>query len=127
MRKIMDQLLALQKLELNSRAKSSAPQPEAKQLREQVPAPILAHYDRLMARGKKGVAIARNGVCSECHLRITGGKLLDLSAGKDVQLCDNCGRYLYLPPETTTSPVATPVLSSAAARRIPTELALHVA
>ena len=127
MRKIMDQLLALKKLELNGRAKSSASQPEAKQLREQVPAPILAHYDRLMTRGKKGVALARNGVCSECHLRITGGKLLDLSAAKDVQLCDNCGRYLYLPPETTTALITTPVLSSASARRIPTEPVPHVA
>ena len=127
MRKIMDQLLALQNLELHGRTPAAASPPEVKQLREQVPAPILAHYDRLMARGKKGVAIARNGVCSECHLRITGGRLLDLSAAKDVQLCDNCGRYLYLPPETATGLIATPVLSSATARRIPTETASHVA
>lgn len=127
MRKIMDQLLALQNLEFNGRAQAATSQPEAKRLREQVPTPILAHYDRLIARGKKAVAMARNGVCSECHLSITGGKLHDLTAAKNIQMCDNCGRYLYLPTETTISLTATPVLSSAAARRNPTEPARRVA
>ncbi len=127
MRKIMDQLVALQTLELNGRAATTAAAPEAKQLREQVPAPILAHYDRLRARGKKVVALARNGVCSECHIRITGGRLLGLSAAKDVQLCANCGRYLYLPPEAAAALSVSPIPASATARRIPTEIVPHVA
>jgi predicted nucleic acid-binding Zn-ribbon protein len=101
MRKIMNQLLALQNLEVNGRAQTAASQTETKQLREQVPAPILAHYDRLMASGRQGVAIACNAICGECHLPITSGQLLALFAGKDLQLCDNCGRYLCLPPEAS--------------------------
>jgi hypothetical protein len=127
MRKIMDQLVALQTLELPGRAPTTAASPEAKNLREQIPAPMLAHYDRLRARGKKGVALARDGVCSECHIRITGGRLLGLSAAKDVQLCDNCGRYLYLPPEAAVALSARPITASATARRIPTEVVPHVA
>jgi predicted nucleic acid-binding Zn-ribbon protein len=97
MRKIMDCLLALQKLQFEVRARTPASSAGLENLRAEVPPPILAHYERLVARGKKGVALAQNGVCSECHLRITGGKLVGLSAGIDLQLCDNCGRYLYLP------------------------------
>jgi predicted nucleic acid-binding Zn-ribbon protein len=99
MRKIMEQLLALQKLQFDARSRSSESKAEMEKLRENVPAPILAHYERLVSRGKKGVSIARNGVCSECHLRITGGKLVTLAHSDEVQLCDNCFRYLYLPAD----------------------------
>ena len=99
MRKFMEQLLALQELQFDARSRNSEAKPEMQKLREKVPAPILAHYERLVSRGKKGVAIARKGVCSECHLRITGAKLVTLAYSDEVQLCDNCFRYLYLPED----------------------------
>jgi hypothetical protein len=97
MRKIMEQLLAMQNLQFDPRSRSFESKAQVEKLRENVPAPILVRYDRLVLRGKKGVAIARNGVCSECHLRITGGRLITLVYSDEVQVCDNCGRYLYLP------------------------------
>ena len=102
MRKIVDNLLALQKLQFDAHALAAASKAELENLLASVPPPILAHYYRLVARGKKGVAFASSGVCSECHLRITSGKLLALFAGTDIQRCDNCGRYLHLPEEETT-------------------------
>ena len=93
----MEQLLASQRVQFDARSRTSDLKAEMEQLREKVPAAIFAHYERLVLRGKKGVAIARNGVCSECHLRITSGKLISLVDTDDVQMCDNCGRYLYLP------------------------------
>ena len=97
MRKIMDGLLALQKLQFDDCLRTPAKKLQVEKLRAEVPPPILAHYDRLTARGKKGLALARDGVCSECHLRITSAKVIGLTTAADVQLCDNCGRYLYLP------------------------------
>lgn len=99
MRKIMEQLLALQKLQFDARPRGSESKAEMERLCEKVPAPILAHYERLVLHGKKGVAIARHGVCSECHLCLPCGKLARLVYSDDVQLCDNCGRYLYLPED----------------------------
>jgi mannitol/fructose-specific phosphotransferase system IIA component (Ntr-type) len=93
----MERLLALQRLQFGANRQSV--QAEVDKLRENVPAPILAHYDRLAERGKKGLAIARNGVCGECHLRITSGKLINLVCTDEVEVCDNCGRYLYLPED----------------------------
>ncbi len=62
-----------------------------------MPAQILGHYDRLVARGKKGVAVVRNQVCTGCHMRLPIGTINTLMQGNDIQLCDTCGRYLYLP------------------------------
>ena len=97
MRKIIGDLLALQKLQCDVRGRTAASQSEVEKLRAQIPPPILAHYERLVLRGKKGVALARNRVCSGCHLGITRGKLVELSSTNEVHLCDNCGCYLYLP------------------------------
>lgn len=109
MHKIMDRLLTVQKLQFDARAQTAASKAEAEKLRAEVPPPILAHYDRLAVRGKKGVALVRNGVCSECHLRLTGAKVIGLSAApNEIHLCDNCGRYLHLPETPTALPDATP-------------------
>lgn len=107
----MEQLLALQTLQFDLPPKTDEGRANMEKIREQIPSPILAHYERLALRGKRGVAIARNGVCGECHLRITTGTLASLADDNEAQLCDNCGRYLYLAknespaPKLTTSPV----------------------
>jgi predicted nucleic acid-binding Zn-ribbon protein len=96
MKNIMESLFSLQSLQLESTTKQ-ADRTAAETLRKSIAAPILAHYDRLMAHGKKGVAVVRNGVCTECHIRVAIGALADLALGSDIQVCGNCGRYLYLP------------------------------
>ena len=120
MRKVMEQLLAFQSLQFDERSRTSRSNAEMEKLRDKVPTPILAHYERLVLRGRKGVAIARAGVCSECHLRITKGKLANLSATpKELHLCDNCGRYLYLPEAEPIGFAETKTLPSAAIKRTP--------
>jgi hypothetical protein len=99
--KIIGDLLALQ--ELQWRKGKGASEREIETLRKAVPQPILDHYDRLAVRGKKGVAILRNGVCTECHMRVPLGTLVTLARGQDVQLCGNCGRYLFLPAGETVA------------------------
>jgi len=97
MRRIIHSLLTLQELQLPARKLSPQDEGRVQALRGQIPTPVLGHFDRLVARGKRGVAVARNGVCSECHLRITSGTLASLAYTDEIHLCDNCGRYLYLP------------------------------
>jgi len=114
---MMESLFALQQIQFSARARTG--EAEMLALRADVPAPILAHYDRLAVRGKKGVALVRNGVCGECHLRIPVGKLVNLSSATEVQLCDNCGRYLHQPDETSGTPkeVVPPIRTSPAKHR----------
>lgn len=96
MNNLMQNLLKLQALEFNQ-TKEKDLTPKMSELRETIPAVVLGHYDRLVARGKKGVAVVRNQVCTGCHMRLPIGTINTLMQGNDVQLCDSCGRYLYLP------------------------------
>ncbi|SPE56271.1 hypothetical protein SBV1_2320023 [Verrucomicrobia bacterium] len=98
----LQNLLTLQGLEFGD-SKGQAVEKEAAQLRGQIPSPVLAHYDRLRARGKKGLVPVRNQVCSGCHMSVPIGIVTVLMRSEEVQLCENCGRYLYL-PETATPP-----------------------
>ncbi len=87
------------------------------ELRAQIPAPILKHYDRLADRGKKGVALLQHQTCSACHISVPLATVLELSHGNDVRICDSCGRYLYLREDGISADLAVPVKSSAQSRR----------
>jgi hypothetical protein len=99
---IMESLITLQAIQLTPGRQTSAVKEEIAKLRSDVPEGILGHFDRLLARRKKGVAIARNNVCSECHLKISSGTWANLSHRRDIHLCESCGRYLHLPPQNPT-------------------------
>lgn len=87
----------------------------AAELRSKIPLPILGHYDRLRARDKKGVAVVRNQVCTGCHMRVPIGQITVIMRGEDIQICETCGRYLYL-AEETSEPVAEAVPAKAEAK-----------
>ncbi|MGB7745881.1 MAG: C4-type zinc ribbon domain-containing protein [Verrucomicrobiia bacterium] len=70
------------------------------ELRARIAPPILAHYDRLLAQGKKGLAAVRNQVCTGCHIRVPRAFVQALMHQDDIQICENCGCYLYLPEQT---------------------------
>jgi predicted nucleic acid-binding Zn-ribbon protein len=96
MKNVIAPLFELQTLE----GQSSNPDQEAtiQRLRKKIPPQILGHYDRLRARGKRGVALVRNGVCVECHMRLASGTYATFLRAEDIMICDNCGRYLFLDP-----------------------------
>lgn len=126
MRRIMEHLLALQNFRLNGRGQSPAVLAEMEQRRAAVPPPILARFERMVARGKKGVAVVRDGVCTECHLQVTTGKLANLAADNDIWLCDNCGRYLYLPESEKVGLATIPSAASLPVERAVREMVHHV-
>jgi Zn-ribbon protein, possibly nucleic acid-binding len=105
MRQIMEKLLALQKLALDTKPLKLEHETEVLKWREKMPASILSHFDRLIARGKKGVAIARNGrPALRDHLRLPSGTMGALAYTNEVHLCDNCGRYLLSAGERAARP-----------------------
>lgn len=96
MNELMKSLIELQTIELGQSADPNA-SAIVDELRMKIPAHILAHYDGMMNRGKKAIAPVRNQNCSGCHMRVPLATIMTLRHARDVQLCDNCGRYLYLP------------------------------
>ena len=108
MKVLMEVLLQMQELQL-VREEDPESHPELIKLRKKVPAPILGHFDRLMARGKKAVAVVRNRSCTSCRMNIPVGMIATLMRDEDIQVCGSCGRYLYLEPEAPVAPAPTPV------------------
>jgi len=117
---VMLALVELQKLEFGPDADSPAVQAAAEKLRAKVPPQILGHYDRLRARGRKGLALVRdNNVCAECHMQVPIGTVITIMRGDDIQLCGNCGRYLYVnekPAEGVSAPAPAPPAAPKAKR-----------
>ena len=96
MNEIIQNLVKLQALEFGEISSKNLTSQVA-ELRTLIPPTILGHYDRLAVRGKKALAVVRNQVCSGCHMRLPIGTINTMMQGHDLQLCDSCGRYLYLP------------------------------
>ena len=109
MNELLQNLLKLQAIEFEETTEKKSGTTIA-ELRGKIPPQILGHYDRLVARGKKGVTAVRGENCSSCHIRVPIGAIMTLRRGEDIQLCENCGRYLFLPatPEVETPPPAAP-------------------
>ena len=105
MNTILQDLLKLQSLDFTESAGKSAAA-QAEELRGKIPQPIIGHYERLRARGKKGVAVVRNQVCTGCHMHVPIGQITVLMRGEDIELCESCGRYLYLPDAAETESLA---------------------
>lgn len=97
MKNPMAHLLALQNLELRNGQRPPEADQEIEALRKKIPESLLTKFDRWLARGRKAVAVVRNGVCSECHIRLAVGVVGALTVGDEIQQCGNCGRFLYLP------------------------------
>jgi predicted nucleic acid-binding Zn-ribbon protein len=104
MNELLQILVRLQSLEFGEVKEKNAEAVKA-ELRAKIPKQILDHFDRLVVRGKKGVAIVRDQVCTGCHMRLPIGVINTLMHGRDIQLCDSCGRYLYLPDPAAMEPV----------------------
>jgi predicted nucleic acid-binding Zn-ribbon protein len=100
---LLQNLIKLQSLEFDEVEDANAETVVA-ELRAKIPRQILGHYDRLVAKGKKGITLVRDQVCTGCHMRVPIGGIMALKHGEDIQLCESCGRYLYLPPTAPAEP-----------------------
>jgi predicted nucleic acid-binding Zn-ribbon protein len=116
MNDLLKDLARLQAIELKE-IKEKDRDARIQELRGKIPPQIIGHYDRLMVRGKKGIIAVRNQVCTGCHMRLPIGVIMTLMKGTDIQLCDSCGRYLYLPDgENAPAPAEAPEPKAAVKR-----------
>lgn len=74
-------------------------------LRSLIPEQITGHYDRFVKAGKVPVCAVRNGVCMGCFVRLSSGAFQRLVRQDDLNLCENCGRYIYPAEEPAAEPV----------------------
>jgi uncharacterized protein len=74
----------------------------------QIARPAVAMYEQV-ARGRKGVAVsvARDGLCSECHVRLRPMIYAEVRHNATLVQCDHCQRILYFVPPTEAMASAT--------------------
>lgn len=73
---------------------------ERAELARQLPAPLLADYDKLLkARGGLALAqVVKPNLCGGCRMTVTPQRLQELRAQSALLPCESCGRYLYWLP-----------------------------
>lgn len=87
-------------------------------LRELIPTSMLRHYDHLKSRGKRSVAPIIRGVCGSCHLAFPSGVLANLRRTKEMlNVCINCGAFVYLDEEELTNGTVSPSPKKIQAKR----------
>lgn len=81
---------------------------EINRLRAILPVFILGHHDRKLQMGKPSIVPVINGVCSACHLRLPIGHAARLQSSQDLEVCDNCGTFIFLEAGAEPAPPALP-------------------
>ena len=112
MKGILQNLLTLQGLDFGEQPPNAS---QSAELRAAIPPTMLGQYDRLRARGKKGIALVRHQVCMSCRMQVPVAVVATLLRG-GTQVCGNCGRYLCL-PEPEEAPVVELVVAAKAASK----------
>lgn len=111
--KAAEQQIAVERIDLDRQLAEAASSLEAllaerATLVREVPAQTAALYETL-SRGRKGVAVvaARNGLCTECHVRLRPQVLSQVRQNNALIQCESCQRILYFvpppPPEAATA------------------------
>jgi predicted nucleic acid-binding Zn-ribbon protein len=99
-RKQMDTELSAAEAEL---AKTSD---ERRHVAASVSAPSLALFERV-SKHRKGLAMseARDGLCTQCHVRLRPQVYNELRRNESVMQCESCSRILYFVPPAAATPV----------------------
>lgn len=67
---------------------------EIKRLESEIPKKFLTYYNDMLKQKKKPVAILHGTVCSGCKMKVSSMTMDEIYKGKEIVLCDNCGRIL---------------------------------
>jgi len=92
-------LIRLMRLESLSRADaehSEALEQKIEQVRSCISPRVLAHYDRLKARGGQPVVAVEEEICLGCNIQLSSSFAQELRDSQKVMTCPNCTRFLYM-------------------------------
>lgn len=96
MSRLVEALFSVQNLLLERRSGSARAAFVLRHLADRVPPKMLAHFLRFIAQGRPGVAVVRDGACSECALPVAPQVQLILAESQTVRLCNRCECFLLL-------------------------------
>lgn len=66
-----------------------------------LPQEVVGQYEAMkLSAGGVAIAEGSGGACSACHFQIRPQILIQLEASRSFNLCENCGRILWIPRES---------------------------
>ena len=68
---------------------------ERDQLAGKIPPSILKNFEYLIKNKDNAVSELKDGICLGCRMMVSSMTIDEISKGKDIVYCDNCGRILY--------------------------------
>lgn len=72
--------------------------------RRQIPSFALAHFDRLEAAGKQGLAKVEGGRCGACGAAVPQDEIEYLHENRNIGVCDGCYAFIYIPDSKFDDP-----------------------
>jgi len=73
---------------------------ERQGLTQRLDRPVIARYDKISrSRGGKACVAVKDGVCQGCFMGVTKQMIARLWSKKELLVCPNCGRIMYLEGE----------------------------
>lgn len=93
---LKSEFVVLEKLISDIKAEIATLSAEREKLTAPIDADVLKRYESLLQRGSgKPLAVIQDGICENCHLRVTP-QTLNSAMKQLVAFCDNCQHFIYL-------------------------------
>lgn len=89
-------LLRLQELNFVPGDLTPAEDQELADLEATLPETYQRRVNGFLDRGRKGVVPMRGTSCSGCNIQISRSIQIALKQDLEIQICDQCGRFLFL-------------------------------
>lgn len=71
-------------------------QEKVRSLEDRLDDPVASRYRRLGGpAGKRAVVPVVDGICYGCFMRVPTAWASDAERNEELEVCDNCGRFLY--------------------------------
>ena len=67
---------------------------KASLIRAEIDEAILNRFDRMISRTGTAIVEMKGGACQNCFMRLSTGFHALVKQGKDVYLCENCGKFI---------------------------------
>jgi len=67
---------------------------KANLIRSEIDEAILNRFDRMISRTGTAIVAVKNGACQSCFMHLSTGFHALVKQGKDVYLCENCGKFI---------------------------------